>query len=91
MGRSGAASRGTSGASAPGALRDAEDRASNAEVTRLMTADEVAHRWQVPKAHVYRLTRRGEIPTVKLGRYVRYRVESIEAWELAQEGGSNAG
>ena len=30
---------------------------------RLLTADELAERWQVPKSQVYALTRRGEIPT----------------------------
>ena len=52
-------------------------------VTRLLTADELAERWQVPKSHIYRLTREGKIPAVKLGRYYRYRVESIEAFESA--------
>jgi excisionase family DNA binding protein len=45
----------------------------------LLTADELAERWQVPKAHVYALTRRGEIPTVKLGRYYRYRLDATTA------------
>lgn len=49
---------------------------------RLLTADELAARWQVPKAHVYALTRRGEIPSVQLGRYYRYRLDQIEAFEL---------
>lgn len=49
---------------------------------RLLTADELAERWQVPKSHVYRLTRDQAIPFVKLGRYYRYRLDAIEAWEL---------
>ena len=52
-------------------------------MSRLLTADELAARWQVPKAHVYRLTRDGAIPAVKLGRYYRYRTDAIEAWELS--------
>jgi excisionase family DNA binding protein len=52
---------------------------------RLLTADELADRWQVPKAHVYALTRRGEIPNVKLGRYYRYRLDQIEAFELGAD------
>jgi excisionase family DNA binding protein len=40
---------------------------------QLLTADQLAERWQVPKSHVYRLTRDGTIPAVKLGRYYRYR------------------
>lgn len=52
---------------------------------RLLTADELAERWQVAKGHVYALTRRGQIPTVKLGRYYRYRLEAIEEWEADRE------
>jgi excisionase family DNA binding protein len=51
---------------------------------RLLTADELAERWQVPKSHVYRLTREGAIPTVKLGRYYRYRLDAIERFELGE-------
>jgi excisionase family DNA binding protein len=51
----------------------------------LLTAEDVAARWQVPKSHVYRLTREQKLPTVKLGRYYRYRAAAIEAFEL--EGG----
>lgn len=50
---------------------------------RLSTAAELGARWQVPESHVYRLTRRGVLPVVRLGRYYRYRVDAIEAWELA--------
>ena len=51
---------------------------------RLLTAEQVAERWQVPKSHVYRLTREGAIPTVKLGRYYRYRLDALERFELGQ-------
>lgn len=55
---------------------------------RLLTADEVAERWQVPKAFVYRLSRDQQIPTVKLGRYYRYRLAAIEEFEEAGGGRS---
>lgn len=48
---------------------------------RLLTADELAARWQVPKSQVYRLAREGRIPTVQIGRYYRFRVDAIERWE----------
>jgi len=48
---------------------------------RLLTAEELGERWQVPKAHVYRLAREGRLPTVNLGRYKRWRLEAIEAFE----------
>ena len=51
---------------------------------RLLTAEELAERWQVPKSHVYRLTRDGTVPAVKLGRYYRYRLDAIEAFELGE-------
>lgn len=49
---------------------------------RLLTAAEVAARWQVPKAQVYRLTRDGKLQAVKIGRYYRYRLAAIEAFEV---------
>lgn len=48
---------------------------------QLLTADQLAERWQVPKSHVYRLTREGAVPAVKLGRYYRYRLDAIERFE----------
>lgn len=48
---------------------------------QLLTAEQLAERWQVPTGHVYRLAREGRIPTVKLGRYYRFRLDAIEAWE----------
>lgn len=53
--------------------------------SRLLTADELAARWQVPKSHVYRLTRDGHIPAVRLGRYYRYRLAAIETFEQTSE------
>jgi excisionase family DNA binding protein len=52
-----------------------------------MDAAQLAERWQVPKSHVYRLTREGHVPFVALGRYRRYRLADIEAFEAA--GGSS--
>jgi excisionase family DNA binding protein len=56
----------------------------------LLTPDELAARWSVSKAHVYRLAREGRIPVVMIGRYQRFRPAAIEAWELAQEAASDA-
>jgi excisionase family DNA binding protein len=50
--------------------------------TSTLTAEELAKRWQVQTSHVYRLTRCGVIPAVKLGRYYRYRLDAIERFEL---------
>jgi excisionase family DNA binding protein len=50
---------------------------------KLLTAADVAERWQVRKSHVYRLTREGRLPVVKLGAYYRYRLEAIEEFEIS--------
>lgn len=47
----------------------------------LLTADQLAARWQVPKSQVYRLAREGHIPTVKIGRYYRFKLSAVEAFE----------
>lgn len=56
------------------------DRAGH---SRLLTADDLAERWQIPKSHVYRLCRVGALPVVKLGRYRRFRLAAIERFEAA--------
>jgi hypothetical protein len=57
--------------------------------TVLLTADDLARRWQMKTTdQIYRLTREGKLPVVRLGRYYRYRLEAVEVFEL--EGGSAA-
>jgi excisionase family DNA binding protein len=56
--------------------------------TALHTADELAVRWQVPTAQVYRLARDGRLPAVRIGRYYRFSGAVIEAWE--RSGGAAA-
>jgi len=51
----------------------------------LLTAQDLADRWRVPKSHVYRMSRERDLPTVKIGRYFRYRLSAVEAWECEQE------
>lgn len=51
-----------------------------------MNAGEVADLLGVPRSWVYEQSRRGQIPTVSLGRYRRYRREAIEAWIEEIEG-----
>lgn len=58
---------------------------------RLLTAEQLAERWQVNPAHVYRLSREEKIPAVKLGRYYRYRLDAIERFELAGSNGDRPG
>ena len=51
----------------------------------LLTADELAEILGVPAGWIYRQSRAGTIPTVKLGRYYRYRLEAIERWIVERE------
>jgi excisionase family DNA binding protein len=53
---------------------------------RLLNAEEVAAMLGVPKSWVWAASRRGELPTVVLGRYRRYRHEAVEEWIKQQEG-----
>jgi len=48
---------------------------------QLLTAEQLAERWQVPTSQVWRLARTDAIPTVRLGRYVRFNPAAIEAFE----------
>jgi excisionase family DNA binding protein len=50
---------------------------------QLLTAEQLAERWQVKTSQVYRLTREGVLPVVKIGRYYRYSLDAIERFERA--------
>ncbi len=52
---------------------------------RLMTAEQVADRLGVRRDWVYRQSRSGFLPVIRLGRYHRFRREAIEDWIRAQE------
>ena len=57
--------------------------------TRLLKGAEVAKILQVSKAHAYALMKRGEIPTVRIGKIVRVRLEDLEQYineKAAQNG-----
>jgi excisionase family DNA binding protein len=59
---------------------------------RLFTADDVASVLGVPRTFVYALSRRGDLPTVRVGeRYVRYRAEALERWIAARESTARRG
>jgi excisionase family DNA binding protein len=55
----------------------------SATSNRLLSADDLAERWQVPRSQVYRLAREGRVPAVWIGRYVRCRPAEVEAFEQA--------
>jgi hypothetical protein len=52
---------------------------------QILTAEQLAARWQVEKSWIYAKTRSGEIPKVPLpGRYYRYRLDIIERFERGE-------
>jgi excisionase family DNA binding protein len=70
---------------------DASEEGNGANPLRsggLLTAEDLAARWQVPASQVYRLTREGRLPVVRLGRYYRYALAAVEAFERG--GGTHA-
>lgn len=46
----------------------------------LLTAEQVAEMLQINRSFAYALMRRGEIPTVRLGRSVRVRPQDLEKY-----------
>ncbi len=62
--------------------------------SKLLNPGQLAERWGVTRSWVYARSRewvaskgRRGIPTVKLGRYYRYRLDAIEAYEAQLESG----
>jgi excisionase family DNA binding protein len=52
---------------------------------RLLTMEDVAERLHVPPAHAREMGRRHELPTVRVGRYIRVRESSLCAWVRQRE------
>ena len=44
---------------------------------RLLDPEELAERLKVPVSWVYEQSRRGRIPTVRIGRYVRFKLNDV--------------
>jgi excisionase family DNA binding protein len=49
-------------------------------MSKLLTAEQVAERLDMKLEWVWSQARKGAIPHVKLGRYRRFREETIDAW-----------
>jgi excisionase family DNA binding protein len=56
--------------------------------SRLLEAEDVAEYLGMRTDWVYREVRAGRLPHIRLGRAVRFRRESIEAWLESRERGS---
>jgi excisionase family DNA binding protein len=52
---------------------------------QILTAEQLAARWQVNKGWVYQKVPRGELPAIPLpGKYVRFRLDTIERFERGE-------
>jgi excisionase family DNA binding protein len=58
---------------------------------RLLEAEEVARYLGMRTDWVYREVRAGRLPHIRLGRAVRFRRESIDAWLKSRERGASNG
>jgi excisionase family DNA binding protein len=58
---------------------------------RLITADEAGALLSVPSSWVLREARAGRVPHVRLGRYVRFDAEALDAWWRARAQGPQRG
>jgi excisionase family DNA binding protein len=59
--------------------------AGGCSVGPLLNAEQVAEMLGVPTGWVYRASRDRLIPTVRLGRYYRYRASAIRSWLADRE------
>ena len=56
------------------------ETSSGEAVNKLLTVPAAAAQLGVPKSKLYELARRGDLPVVKLGKYVRVRTADLEKW-----------
>ncbi|MFZ0378751.1 MAG: helix-turn-helix domain-containing protein [Solirubrobacteraceae bacterium] len=70
-------------------VHEPDDAASDGRLalSRLLEADDVARYIGMTTDWIYREVRAGRMPHIRLGRYVRFRLESIDAWLAARERG----
>ncbi len=47
---------------------------------KLITAEELANKLQVPKSWIYGQTRNDRIPCIRIGKHIRFDEEQIESW-----------
>jgi excisionase family DNA binding protein len=53
----------------------------------LLTPRDASAALQISERHLWALTKEGKIPAIRLGRAVRYRRETLEAFAIEQENG----
>jgi excisionase family DNA binding protein len=79
-GAGGGASRGydSSRAASVSAVEVRVDDRSDGETTILLTAAQLAERWQVPVRTIYAWAKRNEIPHYRAGRLLRFAPDEVE-------------
>jgi excisionase family DNA binding protein len=60
------------------------------EALALLTADDLAAAWGCRRKQVYNLVEQHGLPCVQLGRYKRFRAESVQRWLDEREAKSHA-
>ena len=60
-----------------------EEEHGRTEMKKKATVEDVAVFIQVPLSWVYDRTRRGAIPCLRVGKYVRFDIEEIDRWAKA--------
>lgn len=71
-----------------GAWERVREKESAPGTNRLLEAEDVADMLGMTTDWIYREVRAGRLPHIRLGRYVRFRRESIDAWlEACERGG----
>lgn len=53
---------------------------NQSEPPTLLSADQAAKLWNVPPTWIGDAARRGELPSVRIGHYVRFRIEDLQAF-----------
>jgi excisionase family DNA binding protein len=59
--------------------------ASSETVPRLLTPDDLVSILGITRVQVIRLARAGKIPALKIGKAIRFRATTIDAWLVEQE------
>jgi excisionase family DNA binding protein len=53
---------------------------------KLFSLDEVVEYLKIPKSTIYKLSQKGKIPSVKIGKQLRFRKSSLDSWLENKEG-----
>lgn len=67
-------------------MRSADQVSQKPEPEDLLTLDEVVAWLRVPRSWVYERTRKGQIPCLKLGKYLRFPRQALAQWLAGQTG-----